>query len=68
MIGGTISGSRNNSISQRLPMNSRRASVYAAGTPISTDRNTTANTTCTVTHSTEPSWNSFQASAYHWTV
>ncbi len=65
MIGGTISGSRNSSISSRLPTKSRRASVYAAGTPMSSARNTTANTTSTVTISTEPSWNSFHAAVYH---
>src|SRR5450432_1811404 len=64
-MGGTIHGSRNSSIRNRLPMKLRLASVYAAGTPMSSARATTANTTCTVTISTEPSWNSFHAAVYH---
>ena len=64
MIGGTISGKRNSSIRNRLPGNSRLASVYAAGTPMSSASATTANTTSTVTQSTESSWNSFQAATY----
>src|SRR6185295_18638771 len=67
-MGGTISGSRKSSISARLPRNSRRASVYAAGTPIRRASRTTASTTWTVTHSTESSWNSFQAAVYHCVV
>src|SRR5437773_934985 len=52
-------------MSSLLPGKSRRASVYAAGTPITSARKTTAKTTSTVTHSIESSWNSFQAAVYH---
>src|SRR5437762_6220337 len=68
VMGGTISGSRNNNINSRLPTKLRRASVYAAGTPTSSARNTTAKTTSIVTHSTSPSWNSFHAAVYQFVV
>ena len=68
VIGGTISGNRNNSINSRLPTKLRRASVYAAGTPTRSARNTTAKTTSIVTHSTSPSWNSFHAAVYQLVV
>ncbi len=55
-------------MSARLPGKLRRASVYAAGTPISSARNTTAKTTCSVTQSIESSWNSFHAAVYQLVV
>ena len=51
-----------------MPTKLRRASVYAAGTPISSESRTTARTTSTVTMSTEPSWNSFHAEVYQLVV
>src|SRR5207249_11906088 len=51
-----------------FPRKLRRASVYAAGTPMTSASSTTANTTSTVTHSTESSWNSFHAAVYQLVV
>ena len=55
VIGGTIKGSRNSSSTTRLPGKSRRASAYAAGTPISPASTTTSPTAWNVTSSTSPS-------------
>src|SRR5450830_685100 len=68
VIGGIISGSRNKPVSSFLPRKLRRANVYAAGTPIRIDSTTTDSTTCIVTSSTSPSWNSCQAAEYHSSV
>jgi hypothetical protein len=63
--GGTRSGRRKSSTTSRFPGKSRRASAYAAGTPMSPENATTRKTTWKVTVSTSPSWNSSQAEVYH---
>src|SRR5882757_1936050 len=67
-IGGTITGSRNTSITNRLSGNCLRANTYAAGTPMTAAISTTASDTSRVTTRTWDRSNSCHASPQYWVV
>src|SRR5450830_1135015 len=68
VIGGIRIGSRNRTVTRRLPGKSRRARAYAAGTPMRAEMATTAIATWAVTSRTLDRSNSAQASPYQWMV
>src|ERR1035437_6145008 len=68
VIGGMRIGRRNRTVIRPFPGKLRRASAYAAGTPMSADTTTTVIATWTVTVSTSDRLNSAHASPYQWVV
>src|ERR1035437_5852726 len=61
-------GRRKRTVIRALPGKLRRASAYAAGTPMRADTTTTVIATWAVTVSTSVRLNSAQASPYQWVV